>query len=210
MTRVLELTTGNLLEAEVEALVNTVNTAGVMGKGIALQFKKAYPENFRRYKEACDAKALDIGQMLTHDAGGLVRPRYVINFPTKGHWRSRSKLGDVEAGLQALRSVLVDLQVSSVAVPPLGCGHGGLRWAEVEPLALAPGGDGLLELRAFPRELGELPAVGDDGRVGDEAFELLVAPLDLHETVEHGSADPRPDAPVSWRRALRRPCRTCG
>lgn len=133
MTRVLELTTGNLLEAEVEALVNTVNTAGVMGKGIALQFKKAYPENFRRYKEACDAKALDIGQMLTHDAGGLVRPRYVINFPTKRHWRSPSTLEYIERGLTALTQEVRRLNIGSIAIPPLGCGNGGLQWTEVLP-----------------------------------------------------------------------------
>lgn len=129
----LELTTGDLLQAEVEALVNTVNTKGVMGKGIALQFKKAYPENFRQYKAACDKNALDVGQVLTHDAGGLVRPRYIINFPTKRHWRSPSKLEYVELGLRALVDEVRRLRIQSIAVPPLGCGNGGLPWAEVLP-----------------------------------------------------------------------------
>lgn len=129
----LELTTGNLFDAEVDALVNTVNTQGVMGKGIALQFKKAYPENFRQYKAACDAKALDVGQMLTYDAGGLVRPRYVINFPTKRHWRSPSKLEYVECGLRALTDEVRRLRIRSLAIPPLGCGNGGLAWQDVLP-----------------------------------------------------------------------------
>lgn len=129
----LELTTGNLLAAEVEALVNTVNTQGVMGKGIALQFKKTYPENFRFYKEACDAKTLDVGQVLTYDAGGLVRPRYIINFPTKRNWRAPSKLEYIDAGLRALTTEVRRLQITSLAVPPLGCGNGGLAWDDVLP-----------------------------------------------------------------------------
>lgn len=129
----LELTTGDLLAADVEALVNTVNTQGVMGKGIALQFKNAYPENFRRYKEACDAKTLDVGKVLTYDAGGLVRPRYIINFPTKKTWRAPSKLEYIDAGLHALIDELRRLQIGSLAVPPLGCGNGGLAWDDVLP-----------------------------------------------------------------------------
>lgn len=129
----LELTTGNLLDADVEALVNTVNTQGVMGKGIALQFKKAYPANFRQYKAACDDKAFDIGQVLTHDAGGLIRPRYIINFPTKRHWRSASRLEYIQLGLEALVREVRRLAIHSLAVPPLGCGNGGLPWADVLP-----------------------------------------------------------------------------
>src|SRR5437879_5880095 len=90
---------GNLLDADVQALVNTVNTVGVMGKGIALQFKKAFPENYRIYKKACDEGRVAPGRVLTCDLGGLQKPRYVINFPTKRHWRGRSRIEDIESGL---------------------------------------------------------------------------------------------------------------
>jgi len=129
----LELTTGNLLAADVDALVNAVNIVGVMGKGIALQFKTAYPENFRVYKAACDAHTLDIGQMLTHDAGAAARPRYIINFPTKRHFRSPSQLEYIDLGLPALTREVRRLAIRSLAVPALGCGLGGLAWSDVLP-----------------------------------------------------------------------------
>lgn len=130
----IEKTTGNLLEADVEALINTVNTVGVMGKGIALQFKKAFPENFKAYKKACDAKELEPGQMLvveTHELPGTAK--YIINFPTKRHWRGKSKMEDIDSGLVALVQEIKKRNITSVAVPPLGCGNGGLRWSEVFP-----------------------------------------------------------------------------
>jgi O-acetyl-ADP-ribose deacetylase (regulator of RNase III) len=130
---VIEFVTGNLLDAEAEALVNTVNTKGVMGKGIALQFKRAFPENFKFYRAACAAGRVELGRMLVFDSGRMDRPRYIINFPTKDHWRSRSRLADIEAGLGDLRRVLGELEIESVAVPPLGCGLGGLRWADIRP-----------------------------------------------------------------------------
>jgi len=134
--------TGDLLRADVEALVNTVNTEGVMGKGIALQFKQAFPENFKAYKRACDHDEVRLGHMFVFDQGGLGGgPRYIINFPTKGHWKSKSKLGDVETGLRDLVRVIRERRIRSIAVPPLGCGNGGLRWEDVEPLidaALSP------------------------------------------------------------------------
>lgn len=129
----LELTTGNLLAADVEALVNPVNIVGVMGKGLALQFKTAYPAAFRRYKAACDAHTLDIGQVLTHDAGAAARPRYVINFPTKRHFRSPSQLESIELGLAALTREVRRLALRSLAIPALGCGLGGLAWSDVLP-----------------------------------------------------------------------------
>ncbi|AXE28300.1 Appr-1-p processing protein (plasmid) [Streptomyces globosus] len=128
---------GNLLTAEVDALVNTVNTVGVMGKGIALQFKRAYPDNFHAYAEACAAGEVHPGRMHVHARNTLTAPRYIINFPTKRHWRSPSRLEDVEQGLQDLRKVIVDLEIESIAVPPLGCGNGGLPWDQVHPLILA-------------------------------------------------------------------------
>lgn len=130
----IEKTRGNLLEADVEALVNTVNTVGVMGKGIALQFKKAFPENFKVYKKACDAKELEPGQMLVVETGELIgTAKYVINFPTKRHWRGKSKMEDIESGLAALVDEVRNRKIKSIAVPPLGCGNGGLRWSEVLP-----------------------------------------------------------------------------
>ncbi|HEX8670889.1 MAG TPA: macro domain-containing protein [Longimicrobium sp.] len=124
---------GNLLEAPVEALVNTVNCVGVMGKGIALQFKQAFPANYKAYESACNANMVVPGRMLVHDHGMLIQPRYVINFPTKRHWRGDSRMEDIEAGLTALVEEVRARGIRSIAVPPLGCGLGGLDWAEVRP-----------------------------------------------------------------------------
>lgn len=130
----IEVGTGNLLTADVDGLVNTVNTVGVMGKGIALQFKRAYPDNYAAYRAACERGEVRLGQMFVYDTGRLGCGRYVINFPTKQHWRSRSRLEDIASGLADLRQVVQDLELSSVAVPALGCGNGGLAWATVRPL----------------------------------------------------------------------------
>ncbi|MDE0169733.1 MAG: macro domain-containing protein [bacterium] len=126
--------TGNLLKADVDALVNTVNTVGVMGKGLALQFKNAFPANFKAYSKACKDGDVRLGRVFIFDNGQLIRPRWILNFPTKGHWRARSRLSNVSAGLDDLRSVVEGLRVESIAVPPLGCGNGGLSWANVRPL----------------------------------------------------------------------------
>jgi O-acetyl-ADP-ribose deacetylase (regulator of RNase III) len=130
----IEFGKGNLLDADVEALVNTVNTVGIMGKGIALQFKKAFPENFAAYAKACKHEEVRIGRMFTHDLAHLHNPRFIINFPTKNHWRGRSKLDDIEAGLGALVKEVNRLNIQSLALPPLGCGHGGLAWGDVYPM----------------------------------------------------------------------------
>lgn len=130
----LKLVTGNLLDAKAEALVNTVNTAGVMGKGLALQFKKAFPANCKAYQAACKRGAVQIGEMFVFEAGGIVLPRYIINFPTKKHWRSASKLEYIELGLSDLVRVIRDRKIQSVAIPPLGAGLGGLDWTKVRPL----------------------------------------------------------------------------
>src|SRR5262245_395774 len=125
---------GNLLEAPVEALVNTVNTVGVMGKGIALQFKQAFPKMYLAYEKACKAGEVQLGKMFVYDLGGLVGgPRWIINFPTKSHWQAASKISDVEAGLKDLVATIKNLRIKSVAVPPLGCGNGGLDWDDVRP-----------------------------------------------------------------------------
>jgi len=130
----IEFKQGNLLEENAEALVNTVNCVGVMGKGIALQFKQAFPENFRQYEKACRSSEVQLGRMLTVPTGSLFYPRYIINFPTKRHWRGKSKIEDIKSGLKALIAEVQQLAISSIAIPPLGCGNGGLDWAEVKPL----------------------------------------------------------------------------
>jgi O-acetyl-ADP-ribose deacetylase (regulator of RNase III) len=112
---------GNLLEAPADALVNTVNTVGIMGRGLALQFKQAYPGNFRAYGAACRRGEVRLGKMSTYETGQPDRPRFVINFPTKGHWRSRSMLSDIEAGLVDLRAIIRQRHIEAIAIPPLGC-----------------------------------------------------------------------------------------
>jgi O-acetyl-ADP-ribose deacetylase (regulator of RNase III) len=124
---------GNLLEAKVEALVNTVNTVGVMGKGIALQFKRAFPENFKAYEKASKKGELEIGKMFTFDLGAFSSPRFIINFPTKEHWRGNSKLEYIDAGLNDLVNEVRRLKIISIAIPALGCSNGGLAWQNVRP-----------------------------------------------------------------------------
>ncbi len=122
---------GDLLRADVQALVNTVNTVGVMGRGVALQFKRSFPENFRVYKRACDRGEVQVGTMFVCDLGGLQNPRYIINFPTKEHWRGKSRYEHIEQGLDDLAQVIRRLGIESIALPPLGCGLGGLDWNHV-------------------------------------------------------------------------------
>ncbi|MBI3329431.1 MAG: macro domain-containing protein [Nitrospinae bacterium] len=130
----IELKRGDILKQEAEALVNTVNCVGVMGRGVALQFRKASPENYKSYREACARGEIQPGRMFVFDLNRIVNPRLIINFPTKRHWKGKSRLEDVRAGLQDLVEVLRRHKVRSVAVPPLGCGLGGLAWRTVRPL----------------------------------------------------------------------------
>lgn len=125
---------GNVLEARAEALVNTVNCAGFMGKGIALQFKKAYPENFDAYQKACRKHEVQPGRMFIFDRGSMLDVKFIINFPTKRHWKGRSRYEDIRAGLTALVADVRRLGIRSIALPPLGCGLGGLEWARVRPM----------------------------------------------------------------------------
>ena len=129
---------GDLLAADAEALVNTVNTAGVMGKGLALGFKRAFPGNFLAYRAACQRGEVALGSMFVYYVTALGdAPRLVINFPTKGHWRDPSRLDDVRSGLGSLVDVIARERVRSIAVPPLGCGNGGLDWqGQVRPLVV--------------------------------------------------------------------------
>ena len=130
----LNLKRGNLLEEKTEALVNTVNCVGVMGRGLALQFKRAFPENFKQYQKACKNGEVQPGQMFTVDMGLLLNPRYIINFPTKRHWRQKSRIEDIQSGLEALVEEVRSRRINSIAIPPLGCGNGGLSWNDVKPL----------------------------------------------------------------------------
>ena len=124
---------GDLLRADTDVLVNAVNTAGVMGAGIAAQFRVAYPAYYREYRKACKAGEVRLGEMLVYETG-LEQPRYIASFPTKGHWRDASRLEDIEAGLADLRETIQTRGIRSAAVPALGCGNGGLVWAAVRPL----------------------------------------------------------------------------
>ena len=124
---------GNILTEDVEALVNAVNCVGIMGRGIALQFKNAFPENCTAYKNFCRKGLLRPGIMFTFETKQSSNPRYIINFPTKRHWLNDSYMKDIDTGLVALRGVIIEKNIHSIAIPPLGCGLGGLDWSEVRP-----------------------------------------------------------------------------
>ena len=128
----IELTHGNLLEANVEALVNTVNCVGVMGKGIALQFKQAFPDNYSYYAKSCKSGRMQPGRVLIYKTDSIFNPKYIINFPTKRHWKGKSKMTDIDSGLTDLKSQIQLLGIRTIAIPPLGAGLGGLNWSEVK------------------------------------------------------------------------------
>jgi O-acetyl-ADP-ribose deacetylase (regulator of RNase III) len=133
----IEYKIGDMFEEPTEAIVNTVNCVGVMGKGVALEFKRRWPENFRAYKRLCDAGQLAPGKMFVFenkDILGQTFHRFLINFPTKQHWRAQSKTEYIESGLDSFVCQVRNLGIKSVALPPLGCGNGGLDWSEVRPL----------------------------------------------------------------------------
>jgi O-acetyl-ADP-ribose deacetylase (regulator of RNase III) len=125
---------GDIIEAQAEALVNTVNCVGVMGRGIALQFKEAFPENFKAYAAACKREDVRPGRMFVFEQAEHSQPRYIINFPTKVHWRGKSRIEYIESGLEALAAEIRKRDIRSIAIPPLGAGLGGLAWTEVRPL----------------------------------------------------------------------------
>lgn len=126
--------TGNLLEANVEAVVNTVNTVGVMGKGIALMFKERFPANYKAYQAACKSGQVQVGELFITSGVDLSGPRWIINFPTKKHWRQPAQLEWVHNGLIALKKSIQEKNIHSIAIPPLGCGNGGLDWEVVRPM----------------------------------------------------------------------------
>lgn len=153
----IEYTAGDILKCETDALVNTVNCVGVMGRGIALQFKNAWPDNFKAYAAACKREAVQPGRMFVFETGQLAPPRYIVNFPTKRHWRGKSRIEDIEAGLVDLVRVVREEGIRSIAIPPLGSGLGGLDWDEVRPrieAAMAP----LVDVRVLVFEPKGAPA----------------------------------------------------
>lgn len=127
-------TSGDLLESDCEALVNTVNCVGVMGKGIALQFKKRFPDMFRQYKKDCVDGLVYPGHMHVYKTNELIPIQYIINFPTKNHWRQKSEMSYIVEGLEDLVRVINHYDISSIAIPMLGCGNGGLNWHDVRLL----------------------------------------------------------------------------
>jgi O-acetyl-ADP-ribose deacetylase (regulator of RNase III) len=133
----IEFRTGDILRADVEALVNTVNCVGIMGRGIALQFKNVFPENFKAYEAACAREEVQPGKMFVFETRTLTNPKFIINFPTKRHWRGKSRMEDIESGLKALVEEIRTRGIRSIAIPPLGSGLGGLNWGDVRPRIVA-------------------------------------------------------------------------
>ncbi len=129
-----EFRQGDILKTDAEALVNTVNCVGIMGRGVALQFKNAFPENFKAYETACSLGLVQPGRMFVHETRAVTNPKYIINFPTKRHWRGASRLSDIDSGLLALAEEVRKRNIRSIAIPPLGSGLGGLNWADVRAL----------------------------------------------------------------------------
>ena len=130
----IEYKTGDILKENTEAIVNTVNCVGVMGRGIALQFKNAFPDNFIAYAIACKKQEVQPGKMFVFETGKCLNPKIIINFPTKRHWRGKSRIEDIERGLDALVYTINKYNIRSIAIPPLGSGLGGLDWLKIKPM----------------------------------------------------------------------------
>ena len=154
---------GDIFEEDAEALVNSVNCVGIMGRGIALQFKNVFPDNFKAYKDACDRGEVKPGQVFVYESGQLTNPRYILNFPTKRHWRAKSRMEDIESGLASLIREIEARGIRSIAMPPLGSDLGGLRWEDVRPrIEDALGSLDNLKVTVF--EPGSAPADGRPNR----------------------------------------------
>lgn len=130
----IKILNGNIFESDTEAIVNPVNCVGVMGKGLALQFKNKYPENFNAYFKACQSKEIQPGKVFIFKIESEKNPKYIINFPTKKDWRNNSCLEDIESGLKSLINEIKCLKIKSISIPPLGCGLGGLDWKIVRSI----------------------------------------------------------------------------
>jgi O-acetyl-ADP-ribose deacetylase (regulator of RNase III) len=155
---VIAFTTGDILAADAEALVNTVNCVGIMGRGVALQFKNAFPANFKAYEAACARNEVQPGKMFVFETRELTGPRYIINFPTKRHWRGKSRMEDIDSGLTALVGEIRHRGIRSIAIPPLGSGLGGLNWSQVRP-RIEHALRGINDLRVIVFEPNSAPAV---------------------------------------------------
>ena len=140
---------GDLLSSDAQALVNTVNTVGVMGKGIALQFKNRFPVNYSVYREACKKGTFSVGQVLVVEDGDLMNKKFIVNFPTKAHWKGNSTYEYVHSGLKALRDAIVKHNIKSIAIPPLGCGNGGLDWSKVKTMIVQELSDLPIDITVF-------------------------------------------------------------
>ena len=127
----IEYRTGNIFDVDVEALVNTVNCQGFMGRGLSLQFKDVFPGNFKAYQKACREGKVEPPRMFVFDRRKITGPRYIVNFPTKRHWRGKSRMEDIESGLDELAKEIREREIQSIAIPPLGSGLGGLIWEDV-------------------------------------------------------------------------------
>lgn len=161
-----EYKTGDIFNEDVDALVNSVNCVGVMGRGIALQFKNMFPDNFKAYAAACKRDEVQPGEMFVVPTGQLTGPRYIINFPTKRHWRSKSRLEDIESGLQSLGNEIREREIRSVAIPALGSDLGGLRWNDVRQRIESALGD-MAGVKIVVFEPGSAPADGRPNRSRD-------------------------------------------
>ncbi|MCY3984977.1 MAG: macro domain-containing protein [Roseovarius sp.] len=128
----IRFTSGDILRDDADALVNTVNCVGVTGRGIELQFKKAFPKNFEAYKKARQSGDIVPGKMFITEQENLVGPRFIVNFPTKRHWRGKSRVEDIESGLEAPRDAIKERNITSIAIPAPGSGLGGLNWSDVK------------------------------------------------------------------------------
>lgn len=178
----IEFKSGDLLKANVEALVNTVNTVGVMGKGIALQFKQAFPANFVAYEKLAKQKQIIPGKVFVFETGSFDNPHYIINFPTKRHWRGKARLQDIEAGLQDLVKVIQERNIRSIAIPPLGCGFGGLSWDDVRPLIVSAL-ESVPDVQAFVY-LPEGTPAADKMKIGTNRPHLTLGRAALIELIE--------------------------
>ena len=162
----IEYKVGDMFTEDVEALVNSVNCVGVMGRGIALQFKNLFPENFKAYAEACRREEVQPGQMFVYESGKMTNPRFIINFPTKRHWRGKSRMEDIESGLHALAREISERNIRSIALPPLGSGLGGLEWSIVRSRIESALRD-IDDLRVVVFEPGGMPSDGRANRSTD-------------------------------------------
>jgi O-acetyl-ADP-ribose deacetylase (regulator of RNase III) len=180
----IDICRGNMLKADAEAYVNTVNSVGVMGKGIALQFKKAFPDNYEAYRAAAKAGEVAPGRMFVYPTGRMVNPKFIVNFPTKRHWKENSKMEYIRSGLLDLVEQIRRLSIGSIAIPPLGCGMGGLSWQEVRP-TIEKAFEELPDVRVLLYEPQDSPAasempVGQKDNGLTRARAMLIRLMDLY------------------------------